>query len=365
MKRVLEVNIDDLNSGGVFALVKNIVENKKDDCRIDIASIEGFRNRDNLDFFLKKGSEVYYVGNTNNKILKQFQVYKKLKKIIEKHEYENIHIHGDTSNKLLVSGLAAKKGGVKNIILHSHASDVDGNHRILKKICHVVCKPFLKILDAKFVACSDLAARWMYGTSPYIMINNGVDLNKFRYNEQQRLISRQELEIGDEILIGNVGRFAYQKNHDFILKIAEAMNQLPIQYKIILIGSGELEEKIRCKAERLKLKNVLFLGNSDSVEKLFQAMDVFILPSHFEGLPIVGIEAQTSGLPVIFSNKITKEAAITNSCSYLSIEENSVQLWVEKIIEYSHLRRTDTYEVIKKNGFDILDTVGKICDLYN
>ena len=363
MKRVLEVNIDDLNSGGVFSLIKNVIENKKK-CKIDIASIEGFKNQSNLNYFRKYGSEVYYVGITNNKFLKQFYVYKNLKVLIKRNGYENVHIHGDTANKLFVSGLAAKSVGTKNIVLHSHASNVDGKHRKFKKICHVVCKPFLKMLGAKFVACSDLAARWMFGKASYVMLNNGVRLDKFRYNEQQRIISRQEIGVDNDILIGNIGRFAYQKNHEFILKIADAMDKLSIRYKIILIGSGELEEKIKNKAEQLGLNNIIFYGSSNTVEKLFQAMDVFILPSYFEGLPIVGVEAQASGLPVIFSNKITKEVKIIQACSYLSIEDNSIPLWIEKIIEYSRLERTDTYDVLKENGFDILDTINEMYNLY-
>lgn len=364
MKKVLEINIDDLNLGGVFALIKNVLENKDNNCKIDIASIEGFNDKNNVVFFEKYGANVFYIGSRKNKVLKQLYVYNNLKNLLKNNKYDNVHIHGDTANKLLISGLAAKKAGVKNIIFHSHAADVDGNHRIMKRVIHYLCKPLLKTVGATYVACSDLAAKWMYGETKYVMINNGVNLSKFRYDKNQRIITRRQLKIQDEILIGHVGRFAYQKNHRFILRLSEALDKSNIKYKIILIGTGELEQNIRNKSEELGLRNIIFYGMSNAVENLFQAMDVFILPSHFEGLPIVGIEAQASGLPVIYSSRITREAKVTDECTFIDIEDDCIELWVHTIQNYSNVNRKDTYDLLKRAKFDIVETTSAICNLY-
>lgn len=361
--KTIEVNVDDLNNGGVFSLVKNLLENKGDKL-IDVASIEEFVHKENVEYFNDLGAKVFYVGSKKNKLLKQWYVYNNLKKLFATEKYKNVHIHGDTANKLFVSGLAAKRAKVPNIILHSHASSVDGNHRYIKMVIHYIFKPLLPALNARYVSCSDLAAKWMFGEKKYTMINNGVNLKKFRYNENIRIQQRDKLKISDEVLIGHIGRFAFQKNHEFILKIAKCLQDSHCNCKIILIGNGEDENRIRELAQKDDLENIIFYGTTKEPEKLFQAMDVFILPSQFEGLPIVGVEAQASGIPVIYSKNITKEAKLLENCCYLGIADSDVLEWKEKIMEYSNLCRYDTYELIKNKGFDILDTTEKICELY-
>lgn len=361
--RAIEVNIDDLNNGGVFSLIRSILEINKD-YMIDVATIEGFKSEKNKEYFESLGSKIFYVGTKKNKILKQWYVYNNLKELLIHEKYKNVHIHGDTANKLFISGLAAKRAKVPNIILHSHASSVDGNHRFLKKVIHHIFKLLLPTLNAKYVSCSDLAAKWMFGKSEYTMINNGVNLNRFRYDKAMRNRERESLNLTDEILIGHVGRFAFQKNHGYILKIAKYLQDLSYNCKIILIGNGEDENYIKELAKRNGLENIIFYGTTKKPENLFQAMDVFILPSQFEGLPIVGVEAQASGLPVIYSKNITGEAKILKNCCYLGIQDSDIPIWIEKIIEFSHNKRCDTYEYMKNKGFDILDTTERICELY-
>ena len=133
-KKILEVNVDDLNMGGVYGLVKNvIINNENRNIQIDIASIEHFANRANIDMINSIGTHVFYVGYEGNKLLKQIKCFLNLRKLIKKGNYEYIHIHADVANKLFTSGLAAKSVGVKKVILHSHAAGVDGEHRKLKK----------------------------------------------------------------------------------------------------------------------------------------------------------------------------------------------------------------------------------------
>ncbi len=368
MVKVLEVNVDDLHSGGVFSFVKNLITCKQADIDMDIAAIEKFQNKVNVDFLEADGCKVYYVGYEGSKWKKQLICYKNLKKLLGDGDYTVVHIHADTANKLLVSGLAAKKAGINQIILHSHSSGIDGNHRGLKNLIHKICKIFLKDIGTKFVACSDVAAKWMFSdVKELTIINNGIDLEKFRFNPEDRTVMRQKMGITDEILIGHVGRFAYQKNHEYILQIIRALVDGGNKIKLLLIGEGPRENEIRELAKKLHIQNqIIFYGISDEVNKMLQAMDVFILPSHFEGLPIVGVEAQAAGLPVIYSNKITAEAKLRENVEYIPINEESIALWVAEILSLSEKanNRESAIGELKERGFDIWDTASIVSNLY-
>lgn len=367
MIKVLQVNVDDMGFGGVFSLVKSVIENKPEDVLIDIACIEQFENSKNIEYLNSLGTRVFFIGSTKNKLAKQFDVYSNLLKLIKENGYDCVHIHSDVANKLYVCGKAAKAAGIKKIILHSHASGVDGNHRFLKKIFHKFSRRKLKKIGTHFLACSSLAAEWMFpGYCDRVrIINNGVNLAKFRFSSASRQEARRVLGIGDELLIGHIGRFAYQKNHEYLIEVFAALSSSEKSAKLLLVGEGELQEKIKALAERKNLSDrVIFYGLSREVEKLMQAMDVFVLPSHFEGLPIVGVEAQAAGLPCIFSDAITREVALTDNVLFLPADSASVSAWAEGCKRLASLPRKDNYEALRKQHFDISDTVAELVGLY-
>lgn len=367
--RVLEVNVDDIGMGGVFSLVRNVIRHNQGNIHIDIATLETFENYSNIEELEGYGCKVHYVGYKNSKILKQFFCFKRLKRIVRDHGYTCVHIHADVANKLFVSGLACKLAGVKKILLHSHASGVDGNHRIAKKIFHYTCRRFLRYIGTDFLTCSDLAAKWMYpniDTDSIIHVNNGIDLLKFRYNEESRNQMRSELGLEGKYVIGHVGRFAYQKNHNYLIRVFKHVKKTEENAVLLLVGDGVLKDEIKAQIADWGLTDdVIFYGVSNHVEELFQCMDIFVLPSHFEGLPIVGVEAQASGLPVLFSDKITKTAQVIDDVRFLPIEEDDVSKWVNLIIDYKDKKRYDTYQQLKDRGFDTSDTVLLLSQLYN
>ena len=368
MTKVLEVNVDDKDSGGVYALVRNVIINNKSDVKIDIAAIEKFEKQSNIDALKEHNCDVFYVGFQGSKFRKQIEVYNNIKKLVSNNNYEYVHIHADTANKLLVSGLAAKSGKVPNIILHSHSAGIDGNHRKVKKFIHLLCRPFLKYVGTQFVSCSDYAAKWMFpNVKKVTIINNGVDLERFRFNEEVRIKVRSELGCKDELLLGHVGRFLYQKNHEYLVLIMEEIFRRGLNAKLLLVGEGELQQEIKALVKKKGLENqVVFYGLSNKVNDLMQAMDIFLLPSRFEGLPIVGVEAQASGLPVIFSDKITGEAKLTDNVEYLSIEKTSVNEWINSIENFkaSNTDRSSAFFQLKEKKFDIKDTVDSFLGLY-
>lgn len=366
--KVLEVNVDDIGMGGVYSLVKNLIINKEKGIQIDIATIEPFENPDNIKYLKGFGCSVYYIGYRRNKILKQFYCFRNLHRLLKENQYECVHIHADVANKLLVSGIACYFERVKKIVLHSHASGVDGKNRWMKQIFHRLCRKMLKHIATDFLSCSDLASQWMFPNveaGKIRKINNGIKLDQFRFNNEKRQEIRKELGIENRFVIGHVGRFAYQKNHEYLIEVfAKVKGMVPLAV-LLLVGEGDLRGKVEHQVKSLGLANdVIFYGVSHNVSELFQAMDVFVLPSHFEGLPIVGVEAQAAGLPVLFSSTITKEAKLIDEVHYLAIDEKNKDVWSKSIVELRGYKRYDTYEELKQRGFDICQTVQDLIGLY-
>ncbi len=357
--KVLEVNINDKGQGGAWAFIKNAIncDEKKEKIIFDFFTLEPFEDNKNIEFIEKNGGKII-VRYFRNKFIRQLQTYMCLKKYLNENQYDIVHIHSDVAFKLLIEGLASKKAGVKNIIFHSHCSGIDRGHRIIKRIAHNVCKPFLGLIGNDFFACSKLAGEWMYTKKTcqkLVIINNAVDCKKFMFNKEIREKIRAEFKIKkDTILVGHVGRFMYQKNHERLIDIFYELNKMNRNTKLILIGEGDLESKIRNKVNKMGLdNNVIFAGVRRDVNDCMQAMDLFLLPSWFEGLPVVGIEAQASGLPCVMSDTITNETNLFGLVKFIPLEKND-KIWAENCITLINCTtRANTYEKMVEAGYDI------------
>lgn len=371
--RVLECNVDDIGKSGVYSLVRNvIIHNDKDSgVDIDIACINPFEDQRDIDELKKYHSKVYFVGAKNSKVMRYINVYRKTKALLKQRHYDCVHIHSDISFKVYPFFKAAKVAGVQKIIVHSHASSIDGKYRKIKNVLHHHYKKYISENATKLVSCSDVAAQWMFDNdkqNKVKIINNGIDLQKFAFNPETRQRVRHQLGCADdEVLIGHVGRMAYQKNHQFLVQVFAEFHQVHPQSKLLLVGEGPLKSEIHVQVQRLGLEDaVIFYGTSNNVNELYQAMDVFALPSHFEGLPISGVEAQASGLPVVFADTITKEAAITDRCAYLPINTKSdVVKWIEKLQFFASCGHEHTTNIMKDKGFDMNNTVQQFLALYH
>lgn len=367
--RVLEVNVDDQNTGGVFSLVRNVIRRNPSNVIIDIAAIERFQNQENIDYFRSVGTEVHFIGFEGNKMAKQIKVYLNLKRLLKEKRYDYVHIHADTANKLLVSGLAAKHAGV-SVIFHSHSSGIDGSNRRVKMLLHRICRRGLKSIGSQFVACSDYAAEWMYPGVDYVtIINNGVELDHFRFDSDTRTRIRESLNYKNEIVAGHVGRFLYQKNHEYLIHIMKKVKENNLNIKMLLVGEGDQKERIEQLSKEMNVDDrILFYGIADNVNELMQAMDIFLLPSHFEGLPIVGVEAQAAGLPVIFSNEITPDARLIDNVIFLPIDSDSLNDWVNGIVGMTiggtMVDRERANDQIRDKKFDLKDTIDGFLRLY-
>lgn len=372
MKRVLQVNVDQIDYGGVYALVMSMYEavREQSDIQFDFCAFEKFQNPDEIRKIEAMGGHVYYIGYEGNKILRQFIHFHRYRKFLKEHSYDTIHAHADLSFKLFIYSFGAKLQGVKKIILHSHSSGVDGNHRKLKDFAHKIFRPLLNYTATDYLACSEKAKKWMFTPKLWdrvCVINNGIDTSRYAYDEALRLELRKDNKLENRFVIGQIGGFKYVKNHAFSLKVMREYLKRDENAVMIFVGKGELEEETRRLAKDYGIEDkVIFWGGSDEVEKLLQMMDVVVMPSYFEGFGMVAIEAQASGLPVILSDRIPKEVSATNRVYFESIED--VDAWIGRLTqiqeEKENFSRNEGTTQLWENGFDIQNTAKKITELY-
>lgn len=282
------------------------------------------------------------------------------------HDYDVMHVH--SANIAIFNFLFAIIYGIRHRVIHSHNTRFSDKR--IRGIRNFVLQLPNKLFANIFVACGAKAALFMYGKR-YVrsrkvhILKNAIDPLKFRYSESLRKELRKKLDIENNYVVGHVGAFVPQKNHLFILQIFNEIYQLQNKSTLMLIGTGDLEDEIRSAAKSLDCSHAIrFMGARNDVNQLMQAFDVFILPSLFEGLPLVGIEAQAAGLPCVFSKEISSEVKITEHVSFLSINATPKE-WSSVINNYYELNlRKDTSQEVKEAGYDILHATGRLQQLY-
>lgn len=254
------------------------------------------------------------------------------------------------------------------LIIHSHNGSCD------RKFIHYLFRIFQnRFLDEQW-ACSEIAAKWMFGDRNinklgYKIINNGIDLNIYKFDNEIRKQYRTEFNIEDKLVFGSIARFEYQKNHEFILKIFYQFQQNNPNSLLILVGAGTNEEKIKSLVKKYGIEEkVLFLGIRSDVNKILQMMDIFLLPSHYEGLPFVAIEAQATGLPIIASTNVSKEMNITDLVYNVSLESPTSE-WINLMEKLSCFKTEDRanakyHRLISEKGYSIEKSINIIENYY-
>lgn len=266
-------------------------------------------------------------------------------------EYKIVHCHLDCMSALPLD--AAKQCGVPVRIAHGHSSNQDRDWKYPLKRLYMRKIP---ATATHFFACSESAGQWMFPGQTVTVINNGIDTDKFSFAPGIRRAVKQELGIGNELVLGHAGRFVPVKNHDFLIDIfAEVHNRVP-SAKLLLMGTGPMEQQIRDKVDKLGLSDcVQFLGVRSDVNRILQAIDVFVLPSLYEGLALTSVEAQTSGVQCVFSDTVSKECEMTDVVSFVPLQA-SAAAWAEKILDVFGAERTTKRGEIAAAGFDIQTT---------
>lgn len=271
---------------------------------------------------------------------KVFEYQKELIKIFKDNNYKVVHSHINTLSVFPLR--AAKKAGVPIRIAHSHSTT---NKKEWKKnLVKQILRPFSKVYATDYMCCSELAGRWLFGNKEYdkgnvYLLNNAIDLDKFKYDEKIRKEKRKELNIKDDTLvIGHVGRFVEQKNHRFLIDIFNEVHKQNENSILLLVGQGPLMEEMKEKVKTLGIEDsVKFLGQRNDANELYNAMDLFLFPSLYEGLGMVVVEAQVSGLPCVVSTKIPEIAKVTKKIVFINLE-NNIKTWTEII--FNHLKNT-------------------------
>lgn len=306
------------------------------------------------------GGSNYYILNGRNRNVLKYII--ELKKIIKENKYDIVHVHG-SSTILCVDLLAAKLANVKVRIAHSHNTTC--SHKFINNILRPI---FDKLVTHRF-ACGIDAGKWLFKNKEFYVISNGKEIDKFLYNETNRNIYRKKLDLGERIVIGHIGKFNNQKNHTFLIDIFSELVKLNDNYILLLIGNGIFFNEIKEKVKKLNLENnVKFLGETNEVPELLQAMDIFVFPSKHEGLPGVLLEAKLSGMPIYASDVITEEVDICDDIEFISLDEIP-SVWANKIYECSENDRKANREIIsakfKLAGFDIKENSKELKILYN
>ena len=332
-------------------------------------------NHDNVqfDFFLFKGSKLVpteQIKALGGRIFvlpplkKPFRYMKVLKKLLQENGYDIVHCHlGTLAGPALK---AAKKAGVRVRILHNHTTS-GGGRELIRNLAKAVLKPSAKRHATHRLACSELSARWMYGAVPMfrlgeeippikhvLIVPNAIDTARYGYDPKKRSEIRGEFRIPSKALVfGNIGRLCPQKNQGFLIDVFKEILKKHKNSCLLLVGNGKDKDLIQARIIAAKLEGkVILTGQRDDTDKLYSAFDCFLLPSNYEGLPVVGVEAQCAGLYCIFSDKVTKEAKLTDSAQYLSLK-SSAEDWACAALCCARLRSDTGARQLAQAGYDI------------
>lgn len=349
------------NPGGMESCVMNYYRN------IDWSDVQfdflcNWENMVYADEVTAKGSKIYTIPQKS----KDYKAYKKaLDDFFKAHKGEYDVFWYNTCTLTNIDYLVyAKKYGIKKRIIHAHNSGNETSK--LRGIFHYLNKTRLSQYATDYWSCSIVASEYFYNeniiNSPkHHIINNAIQTKDYAFDEAVRNEIRKEYKLEDKYVIGHVGRFQYQKNHEFLVDVFNEYLKLDNKAVLMLVGQGEGEEAIRQKVADLGMtENVMFMGVRSDVNKLLQAMDIFVLPSHFEGLPLVLVEAQSAGLPCYVSKDvITKESDVTGNIEFISLDDGDKK-WAQIIYDNKKSDDRNKYtQLVIDAGFDISTETGK------
>lgn len=315
------------------------------------------------------GAEVFYISCSAEKDKIQFE--KEFREILIKGNYDVIHLHTGKWKSFLAEKIA-KEVGIKKIIVHAHNTGIDildNDKRLQEEILHNTIKDMIdEEIATDYWACSQKAADFLYGDKiskdKIVIMNNAIDLEKFSFQQKTRDTIRKEFGIKEnECVIGTVGRLVYAKNQEFLLQMFNKLCQIRNDCKLLIVGEGERYQEYFDYVHVHGLQeNVIFTGFRKDVNKILQAMDVFCLPSRFEGLPIGLIEAQAAGVRCIVCDNISKTAKISNLVKFIPLKQ---ELWISELINVLNLNFERNSCDLENTGFDIKQQIKLVEQLYS
>ncbi len=356
--RILQV-VTHMGRGGLETMLMNYYRNiDREKVQFDFLAHRDFRS-DYDDEIESLGGRIYRLPRL---VPWSRSYHEALDAFFDEHpEYEVIHVHQDCLSSVILK--SAEKHGIPVRIAHSHTSNQDKN---LKYFIKLYYRRLIPKYATKLFACGEKAGDWMFCGAPFEVVRNAIDAKSYSCNEKIRHKLRQALHISDDtFVIGHVGRFSSVKNHPFLLEIFASLLKKEPNAVLLLVGGGENMPKMQEKAKAMGISDrVIFTGIRSDVADIMQAMDVFVFPSLYEGLPVTLVEAQASGVPCLISDRVSPECIITNGLvESVSLSENS-DAWADIILEKRALPRVDRYSEIAAHGFDIATAALKLQEFY-
>lgn len=318
-KKILIIATTPFLNDGLTKIEMDIYDWYKEKADFEFASSFGFENR----FGAKLTDEkvpTHLLSQKRNVLAYMNSIFR----LVNNNNYDVIYIHGNSA-LMFLEAVPARFGRAKAIVAHCH------NTKTNYPIVHYLAKPVFNLVLDKKIGCSSLATHWAFCGKNIITIPNGVDTDKFQYNNELRYLTRKELGIKSETLIGHIGRFSEQKNHMKIVDVFNNYKKIDKSAKLLLIGNGEKKNEVKNRIKKNSLENdVIFIDETLRPENYMSAMDVMFMPSVFEGLCLVALEAQANGLPLVISDKFSYETIITKYVTMIDIEADD-DTWVHAI----------------------------------
>lgn len=363
--KILELFGEPISHGGQESFVMNaIAELDKEEYKIDLCTPYYCNNDYYKNTIESYGGNVFAFNLPFSPGGTRKEVHKPLCDFLDVHTYDIIHIHSGSVLFLALCSKIAKNKSINKIIVHSHSS---GEHMTFKhQLIQALVTPALKKYPSYYCACSKEAGLWKFPRGivdeKLIIINNGIDVERYKYNVKMRIKIRNKLNINDDVfLLGHVGRFTDEKNQTYLVDVLEKL-QDELNVKLLFIGEGSLLENVLQKAKDKQLdKRIIHIHKTDKVHEYMQAMDCFVFPSKYEGLGMVAIEAQAAGLPVVASKGVPRMINITQRVTFLDYD---IDRWINSILEYRKIQRIDTSSEIIRAGFDRKTTSDMIEKIY-
>lgn len=356
MLRILQsVNI--MNRAGLETMLMNYYRYMDR----DIIQFDFLTHRENSGDYdeeiVNLGGKIYHAPRLSVKSLKDYGQF--LDNLFALNNYSIIHSHIDSMSFFPL--FFAKKNKVPVRIAHSHTTKLDFDSKFPVKF---LAKLLIKNVTNVNCACSVNAGKFLFNNDNYLIIRNAIDVNKFQFDTSKRDILRNKYNLKNKFVIGHVGRFCYIKNQTFLLDVFYEVLKKKDSSILILIGQGPDYDKILKKISDLNIEDkVIIFTNRDDVQDFYQMMDIFILPSLFEGLPLVAIEAQANGLPCIISSSVSSEVAVTDSVKFFNLNCSPLA-WADLILDTSLTRNSMCINQLRNNGYDIRVEAKKLESLY-
>lgn len=353
--RVLQVGMT-RNLGGIETyLIEQFRHLDKTKIDYDFVNITGEYSICYEDEILASGSKIFkVVSRHKNPLLHYWQWFNIL--LQHKGVYDVIVLNTN-SLEYVFPLVLGKVFGIPVRVIHSHNSGFENKQGLARRLLVGMNKKLLAWSANLRFACSQFAGQWMFKDNPYHVIYNAIDIHKYDADLAVRNEMRQALNLDTALTLLHVGRFSYQKNHSFLLDIFKEVHSIQPDSVLLLVGdTSEESEFLTDVKEKIKaygLENsVRLLGRRDDVNRIMQAADVLVMPSFFEGLTVVGIEAQACDLPLLLSDTVTKELGLLPSTRFVSLDAGA-KTWAEVIVNSKQHNRRSRYEELKAAGYDI------------